>query len=239
MILRRISSKSMKKASHDDARKQRLELYDDGEGNGYESSDSSESEKKDDVSAPSTRAATKQSLFSRLVNASSSSTSVEVNRRFAELSAEIDLQRRHLLPEEVEEFDGAWGIDPTGEFLKRDHVSLCGYRRTDAAVNIKNEIMEVDKLAKKKAETLKYATDQHTGLEILHTFVLDVLGRDTAAARIFVSKSHENFFTTMVTRTTKMLSWCGVVLRASKGQCLAARLCCWLHYPDYSRSSVQ
>ena len=45
----------------------------------------------------------------------------------------------------------------------------------------------------KKVEKLRFATDIHCGLEILHTFVLDLLGRGTPAAKIFLTKSEEEY----------------------------------------------
>jgi hypothetical protein len=135
-----------------------------------------------------------------------------VVKKFTRLAEEIDFQRRALRVSEVEEFDGSWGIDPTGEFVKRDSLSLMGYHRIDAAANIKNEIREVTVEADKIANELRNATDQHIGLEILHLFVLDILGRHTAPARIFQSKAEEDFFKVrVISRRGQMLAWCGVV----------------------------
>ena len=53
-------------------------------------------------------------------------------------------------------------------------------------------------LATKRFEKLQWATDQHVGLEILHAFVLDVLGRDTVVARIFENSVGESFEETQV-----------------------------------------
>ena len=50
----------------------------------------------------------------------------------------------------------------------------------------------------KKTEKLSLASDTHAGLEILHTFVLDMLGRGSAAARIFESTAEEDFSQTQV-----------------------------------------
>ena len=44
-----------------------------------------------------------------------------------------------------------------------------------------------------KCLQLKHAADDRIGLEILHTFILDVLGRETPAAHIFTSKMQEDF----------------------------------------------
>ena len=42
-----------------------------------------------------------------------------------------------------------------------------------------------------KIEKLRLATDAHAGLEIMHLFVLDLLGRDTAAGKIFQHRATE------------------------------------------------
>jgi hypothetical protein len=54
---------------------------------------------------------------------------------------------------------------------------------------MKKEMRAVHQLSKKRNEILQTATDAHTGLEILHTFILDLLGRDTHAAQIFIEKA--------------------------------------------------
>jgi hypothetical protein len=137
---------------------------------------------------------------------------ITVVKRFKELSRNIDVQRKALEENEVEEFDSSWGIDPTGEFVKRDLFTFTGYKRVDSAASIRNEMSDVESLSKNIGNSLKLATDQHIGLEILHLFVLDVLGRDTLAARIFKAKAAEDFFTVrVVTRRGKMLAWSGVV----------------------------
>jgi hypothetical protein len=134
------------------------------------------------------------------------------DKKFNRLVAEIDVQRKALNGSEIEQFDGSWGIDPTGEFVKRESLSFTGYHRIDAAANIKNEMHVVEEESRKIAKELKYATDQHIGLELLHLFVLDILGRATPAARIFQSKAEEDFFKIrVVSRRVQMLAWCGVV----------------------------
>ena len=40
-----------------------------------------------------------------------------------------------------------------------------------------------------KLEKFVLAPDSQIGLELLHLFVLDILGRDTPAAKIFMTKS--------------------------------------------------
>ena len=49
----------------------------------------------------------------------------------------------------------------------------------------------MEKESEEKIAKLRTATDDHIGLEIIHLFVLDLLGRDTPAAKIFRYKSEE------------------------------------------------
>ena len=59
----------------------------------------------------------------------------------------------------------------------------------------------------KKQKKLDVATDIHAGLEILHLFIIDLLGRQTPAARIFETKSEEDFkHARVVTRREKYLA---------------------------------
>jgi len=211
LFLRRAASRYLKKERHSEHRRRRAESHEESDSESDEHSD--EDLDEDDCSAvDESKNNAKSSVARRNTASSADSVDSDAQKLFQELSEDIDLQRRHLPMVEVEEFDGAWGIDPTGEFLKRDQLSLCGYRRIDSALQIKNEIKDVIKTSKEIADKLELATDQHTGLEILHLFILDVLGRDTAAARIFESKADEDFVTVrVVSRTTKMLAWCAVI----------------------------
>jgi hypothetical protein len=69
---------------------------------------------------------------------------------------------------------------------------------------IRKELKVVEREAKAKTKKLAVATDSHTGLEILHLFILDLLGRETSAAQIFRSKTEEDFsHTKVVTRIAK------------------------------------
>lgn len=72
-------------------------------------------------------------------------------------------------------------VDPTGEFSKH------GFR--NAEDSLRKEMKLVLKETKQKLEKLLVASDSQIGLELLHMFVLDILGRDTPAAKIFMSKS--------------------------------------------------
>ncbi len=105
---------------------------------------------------------------------------------FPELRKDIDHQRTLLKQHDVEEFDCAWGLDPTGEFAQARHV-VSG--RHGAAEEIKKVIIYVQQQTSLKVKKLELIDDDHIGLEILHLFILDLLGRDTNAAKIFESKT--------------------------------------------------
>jgi hypothetical protein len=72
-------------------------------------------------------------------------------------------------------------IDPTGEFAKQ--------RFQSSEEALRKEMKFVRQESQQKLEKLLVATDSQIGLELLHMFVLDLLGRDTAAAKIFMTKS--------------------------------------------------
>ncbi len=65
------------------------------------------------------------------------------------------------------------------------------YRWHSSVDMVQQEIMIVKQEAMKTIEELKNAGMVHTGLKILHTFIIDILGRHTPAAKIFGSKSEE------------------------------------------------
>ena len=84
-------------------------------------------------------------------------------------------------------------------------LGRCITTRVGAKEAIWKEIELVKRVTRAKIEKLRLATDEHTGLEILHLFVLDLLGRDTPAARFFEQKSDEDFKRTKV--VTSALLW--------------------------------
>ena len=117
----------------------------------------------------------------------------DIDSRFAQLSTEIIAQRRLLKPTAQELFDVRWGLDPTGEFARSTGPArwLCCAWQLDSENAIKAELLSVQKAAVERYDKLKLATDSHAGLELLHLFVLDILGRNTPAAQIFSSKASE------------------------------------------------
>ena len=75
------------------------------------------------------------------------------------------------------------------------------------------ELTEVQRQAGRTIDQLSLRDNDHTGLEILHLFIVDVLGRDSSAAKIFESKLGQDFKeVTVVSVSAKALCWCGIVV---------------------------
>jgi len=141
----------------------------------------------------------------RVKDSNSSVSMISGNNTIDRLSNEISCQRRLLKASELELFDEQWGIDPTGEFATGDRSIIPCMKHKDGAYEIISQQLQlVEKEVQQKCEKLMIATDAHTGLEILHLFIKDLLGRSTAAARIFETKADEDFkHTEVVTRGSK------------------------------------
>ena len=107
-----------------------------------------------------------------------------IKKQTSLLMEEMQCQRRLLRGPEVDEFDSQWGVEPTGEFASEVQYRYgCLREEKGALETIEQEMELVEKRAEEKIDKLRIATDAHTGLEIMHQFVLDLLGRETAAAR--------------------------------------------------------
>lgn len=89
----------------------------------------------------------------------------------------------------------SYRLDSRGYFLRGRTVSgacsLCFSNDSDVGVRIRRELETVRKEAEEKIEKLQLATDVQIGMELLHVFILDLLGRDTVAAKVFLAKSEE------------------------------------------------
>jgi hypothetical protein len=73
-------------------------------------------------------------------------------------------------------------------------------------------LKQIDERTNDKIKQLKHATDMQIGLEIMHQFIIDLLGQSTPAAKIFESMTDEAFTHSMVvTKTSKRIAWVGVV----------------------------
>ncbi len=69
-------------------------------------------------------------------------------------------------------------IDPTGEFSQQRQNYFLFWSRTKSSADvIKGELKYVREETKSKTQKLQHASTVQTGLEILHHFILDLLGR--------------------------------------------------------------
>jgi len=124
------------------------------------------------------------------------------------LKNDINFQRKLLRPCEIEEFDKQWGVDPSGSFATQ--TSWLGSRKSD--VLIQKHMNQVNKEKNARMLKLKGLPDENKGLELLHLFVVDLLGRDTTAANIFLQKSDEDFKTVNMVSLSKKGVACTVLV---------------------------
>lgn len=82
-------------------------------------------------------------------------------------------------------------MDGAGGFIRNDFKSHLCRRRADVATAIHQQLEDIHKLAAEKISKLSLATDVQIGLEILHLFILDLLGPESTAGRVFQVKSEE------------------------------------------------
>jgi hypothetical protein len=137
-----------------------------------------------------------------------------VAQKWEGLKAAIYKQRMELQAEEIPEFDKEWGLDSNGNFLfekedgsSSDGASKNSLSKEDYSRMIQKELFIVETKSKEMIDRLHLAVDSHIGLEILHKFILDILGRDTPAAVIFENKTDEDFHRTSVkTRRSKVFA---------------------------------
>jgi hypothetical protein len=135
------------------------------------------------------------------------------NDIFSKLCDDICCQRRVMKFSQLDDFDDDWGLDPTGCFSKKSEFQYysCRNKVIDAEKIIRVELDFVEKETNTKIEKLKYANEKHIGLEMLHIFVLDLLGHDSVAAKIFITKSEEDYrYIKAVSAKAKGLAWLGV-----------------------------
>jgi hypothetical protein len=115
----------------------------------------------------------------------------------------------------LDEFDNEWGIDPMGNFLKQTkyNYKLCSYTTIDTELILRNELDVILCETSKKLEKFKYLNDKNIGLEMLHIFILDLLGRDSIAAKIFITKTNEDYsYTKTVSARTKGIAWLSIII---------------------------
>jgi len=134
---------------------------------------------------------------------------------FAKLTDDINCQRRVMKFSQLDDFDDEWGLDPTGSFTRKTDFQFtkCATRTIDTEEILRNELKFVEEETRIKTEKLKYANEKHIGLEMLHIFVLDLLGHNSTAAKIFIAKSEEDYrFTKAVSAKAKGFAWLGVIM---------------------------
>lgn len=123
------------------------------------------------------------------------------------------------LPTLLSAFAGSLGLSALWqsleETLARTRESLGGrhlYTSVTADELIRKEMEAVKIESEKQIKKLEFATDMDIGMEVMYLFVLDILGRDTAAAKIFIAKAEEDYqHTSVVSFSYKAFLWCCVV----------------------------
>jgi hypothetical protein len=141
---------------------------------------------------------------------------VDVDTTFENLSREVGIQRRYLRRTELSQFDAQWGLDSEGKFMRGSNLThwfgWAGDAR-GAEAQIKKELAIVQRVSSEKIKKLKRAEDSHIGLEMLHEFIIDILGRHSPAARIFEAKTGEEFrHSRVVSKFGKAVCWLIVVV---------------------------
>ena len=118
----------------------------------------------------------------------------------------INQQRLVLSGISLDEFDSQWGIlRHTGMILARTQSNdLSDVLFVSGMFDkIYHDIENVRKRAVSKIEALRVTSEDQKGLEILHLFMMDLLGRRSPAAKIFESKLGEDFEETKVVKYNK------------------------------------
>jgi hypothetical protein len=137
-----------------------------------------------------------------------------VDDLFLDLLIDIHEQRKALVAKEQMKLDSLWGLTMHGDFVKHGaplNSILCKQVNSAADV-IKKEMQFVKEETKRIVERLRPQSDAKKGIEILHLFILDLLGRGTPNAIMFQSKMEEDFRQSyVVTRFFKALAWSIVI----------------------------
>ena len=146
---------------------------------------------------------------------------------FTSFRAQFLQQNKQLHTSTRKTFQDHWGFDPVtqtwgeakcaGETDQRRLKCLPNGIFNRIKINrehvLAKSIENVRTEAQKQAKRLHLATDMQIGLEILHYFIIDLLGRNSPAARIFNSMVDEDFkHSIVVTRFSKGMAWAAVVL---------------------------
>lgn len=102
------------------------------------------------------------------------------------------LKQRRILAEratvdKVKDFDTQWGIIITQSNPIHHHIESSTLKA------IQNDIIYSNNTANQVVPTLAQLSEHHQGLTLMNIFMLDILGRDTLAAKIFLHKVELDF----------------------------------------------
>jgi len=139
----------------------------------------------------------------------------EPKTSFDYLVDDINNQRRMMDIDTLNHFDDDWGLDPTGSFSKKTvfDYKMCRNITIDTEELLRKELSLVECETDIKLDKFKYLKDKHIGLEMLHTFILDLLGHDSITAKIFITKSDEDYrYTKPVSAQMKGFASIGVII---------------------------
>ena len=122
------------------------------------------------------------------------------NRFTEHFRKQLGRQRLKLKLEEREHFDYQWGLLATAaSFESNDQDEPTAFVfEPEIHRKILREMSSVRLEASKRISKLKLLGDEQAGLELLHLFIIDILGRHSPAAKIFASKLDEDFKETKV-----------------------------------------
>jgi hypothetical protein len=95
---------------------------------------------------------------------------------------------------ETQQFDAQWGLVRGGQEGGEDEDGEEGYWFQASALKTYNdEIRHACTESERLHEVLLNCSEQHAGIELLHIFMVDLLGKTTPAAKIFREKFEEEF----------------------------------------------
>lgn len=95
---------------------------------------------------------------------------------------------------ETQVFDAQWGLVKGGEDLEEGEAEEEGYWfQASALKTFHDEIRTAGTESDRLQKVLHHCSEQHAGVELLHVFMVDLLGRHTPAAKIFREKFEEEY----------------------------------------------
>eukprot|EP01034_Spumella_vulgaris_P031902 gene31902-39415_t len=119
------------------------------------------------------------------------------------------MQQRLILPadsEETNNFDIQWGIEKnTATSADGKTVSTSLFINGHSLRGMSKDVTGSDDRMHELKEKMEQCSDNQVGLDLLHLFMVDLLGRHTLAAKIFENKFEEDFERTQV--VSKYVKW--------------------------------